>query len=172
MKKILLFCSCALFVSCLPFISPVVPDTADADIFMYKDDSGTLHYTDKPEKIPPKFRATQKKFLSSPSKNQQPSLTVLGAPPPSPSQFVPEPNPVSQPIPDPQENISGQAEQLQARIEAKEKFIESIDLKRSLAVNPLGNKFVSPEDLDLYNKYTEELSQDRQKLQELQSNPR
>ena len=65
--------------------------------------------------------------------------------------------------------VTGQAEQLRAKIAAKEQFVEGIDRKRSNIMNPMGNRFVSPEDLELYNKYRQELPQDREHLRELEA---
>jgi hypothetical protein len=36
-------------------------------------------------------------------------------------------------------------------------------------VNPLGNRFVTPEDLELYKKYSEELPGDRVRLREIEA---
>ncbi|MCL1926084.1 MAG: DUF4124 domain-containing protein [Syntrophorhabdaceae bacterium] len=169
MKKILLLCGCALFVLCVPMISPIIPNAANADIFQWKDDNGTVHFTDAPTNIPPKYRASQKKVLRTPSDSGLPGLTIIESPPKDLPPIILEPPPM-QPTPSRQASSQAQADQLQARISAKEKFIESIDLKRSHALNPLGNRFVSPEDQELYNKYSEELPRDRQQLRELQSN--
>ncbi len=62
-----------------------------------------------------------------------------------------------------------QAEQLRAKIAAKEQLIESVDKKRSLATNPLRNRFVSPADMELYRKYQAELPADRERLKDLES---
>src|SRR4030067_323933 len=51
------------------------------------------------------------------------------------------------------EDLVSQVEQLKAKIAAKEKHISAVDAKRSLAVNPLRNRFVDQADLDLYDKY-------------------
>ena len=168
MKKSLLICGFALFAIGIPIISPIVPETASADIYQWRDDSDTLHFTDKPSNIPKKYRSSQKKVQNSPSDRSRPGLTIIESTP-STSSFDTEyesPPPIRHV---PQESLQSQAEQLQGRITAKEKFIEGIDRKRSHTLNPMGNRFVSPEDLELYNKYSEELPQDRQRLGELQS---
>ena len=153
---------------CSPVISLLVPGTAIADIYQWKDESDTLHFTDKPSNIPKKYRSSQKKIQRSPSDRSRPGLTIIESSTDqsrSSTDFEPEPPPM-RPASPPQE---AQTEQLQARILAKEKFIEGIDQKRSHTLNPMGNRFVSTEDLELYKKYTEELPQDRQRLDELQS---
>ena len=58
---------------------------------------------------------------------------------------------------------------LRAKITAKEELIQSVDAKRSLATNPLRNRFVSPSDMELYRKYQAELPGDRERLKELES---
>jgi len=44
-----------------------------------------------------------------------------------------------------------------------------VDERQSLSTNPYRNRFVSPEDLELYKKYKEELPADRERLKELES---
>ena len=167
MKKILL-CVCVIVIIA---ISLIIPGTVSADIYQWEDDNGTVHFTDTPLNIPKKYRSRQKKVQRTPSDNNKPGLTIIetSSQNSSPS-FDPE-SYAAEPIhPSRRETPQMQKEQLEARIGAKERFIESIDLKRSHALNPLGNRFVSPEDQELYKKYSSELPQDRQQLQKLQSN--
>ena len=44
-----------------------------------------------------------------------------------------------------------------------------MDEKQSLATNPYRNRFVSPSDLELYQKYKEELPADRERLRAIES---
>ncbi|MBP2685798.1 MAG: hypothetical protein H6Q81_703, partial [Deltaproteobacteria bacterium] len=60
-------------------------------------------------------------------------------------------------------------EKLRAKIDAKERFLRDVDQKQSLAVNPYRNRIVSPQDLELYDKYKEELPGDRERLKDLES---
>lgn len=65
--------------------------------------------------------------------------------------------------------LTSRVEQLQAKITAKEQHINAVDAKRSLAVNPLRNRYVDQADLDLYDKYQSELPADREQMKELKS---
>jgi hypothetical protein len=67
------------------------------------------------------------------------------------------------------EELASWVEQLRAKITAKEKHINAVDAKRSLAVNPLRNRNVDQADMDLYDKYQSELPADRQQMKELES---
>jgi len=67
------------------------------------------------------------------------------------------------------EELVSQVEQQRAKIAAKEQHIQAVDAKRSLAVNPLRNRFVDPADLDLYEKYQEELPADKEQMKALES---
>ena len=67
------------------------------------------------------------------------------------------------------EELTSQIEQVRAKITAKEQHISAVDAKRSLAVNPLRNRFVDQADLDLYDKYQSELPADREQMKELES---
>jgi hypothetical protein len=151
-------------------ISLIVPKAANADIYQWTDENGTTHFTNVPANIPKQHRSSKKPVLRSPSNNNRPGLSIIGSSSSdeSPSAFTGS-YPSAYPTPSRYESPQVQSEQLQARITAKEQFIESIDRKRSNILNPLGNRFVSPEDLELYNKYSEELPKDRQRLGELQS---
>lgn len=67
------------------------------------------------------------------------------------------------------EELISQLEQQRAKIAAKEQHIQAVDAKRSLAVNPLRNRFVDPADLDLYEKYQDELPADKEQMKALES---
>lgn len=151
-------------------VFPGSPAGICADIYRWQDDSGVVHFTDTPSRIPEKYRSRKKMIQQGPAEAGRPGVSTVGPPSPPPSVTPPE-NP-----PTPREGVqadregpSGQAEQLQAKIAAKQRFIEGIDRKRSNALNPLGNRFVSEEDLELYRKYSEELPRDRQRLKELKA---
>ena len=147
----------------------IAPDATSADIYQWKDASGAVHFTDNPENIPKKYQSRKKVVLRNPPGSGRPGLTVIESPMSDPTPANSEPLPQTPPVSSGRGGSQVQAEQLQARIAAKERFVESINLKRSHALNPSGNRFVSPEDLELYNKYSEELPRDRRQLQELQS---
>lgn len=67
------------------------------------------------------------------------------------------------------EELVSQVEQQRAKVTAKEQHIRAVDAKRSLATNPLRNRFVDQADLDLYTKYQDELPADKEQLKELES---
>jgi len=67
------------------------------------------------------------------------------------------------------EEIVAQVKHQRAKIAAKEQHIQAVDTKRSLAVNPMRNRVVDPADMELYNKYREELPGDKEQLEELES---
>jgi hypothetical protein len=67
------------------------------------------------------------------------------------------------------EALAAQVEQLKAKIAAKERLVQTVEERQNLALNPLRSRVLDPGDLDLYKKYQEELPEDRQTLQELES---
>lgn len=160
----------AFFLAGIFLLVSGAPGTSRADIFRWVDESGGVHFTDNLGNIPEKFRGRHQQILKAPPAAGQPSLSTLEAPPRA-SNVPPlsPPDGISpEESPPPGEDLSGQAERLRAKIAAKERFVEGIDLKRSQILNPLGNRFVSPEDLELYGKYKEELPQDREQLREIE----
>jgi hypothetical protein len=148
----------------------VSADISLADIYRWEDDTGGIHFTDNPANIPEKYRAGKKVIQKTPPSSGQPSVSTIGTPPPPKRQSgPPRESAPAEPAPPEKRDLSGEAEELRAKIAAKERYIEGIDRKRSHALNPLGNRFVSPEDLELYKKYSEELPKDRERLREISS---
>jgi hypothetical protein len=144
---------------------------AAADIYRWEDESGALHFTDDLSSIPEKHRKKAQDVQKTPPRGGTVS-TIGGGAGGSPAPAVPvsplEALGASPELPT-RESLEGQAEQLRAKISAKEQFIDKVDTKRSTLLNPLGNRFVSPEDLELYRKYSAELPGDRERLREIES---
>ena len=146
-----------------------------ADIYRWEDESGVVHFTDDISSIPEKERGRVKDILKTPPPAGKPGLsTIGGSGSRTPADAAPAPpgggnGKVLSPPPSSGDSLESQAEQLRAKITAKEQFINRIDTKRSNILNPLGNRFVSPEDLELYKKYAAELPGDRERLREIES---
>ncbi len=137
---------------------------AFAEIYQWVDEQGTVHFTDELSSIPPAARGKARRLL------REAPVTI---PAPSPGDWGGTPSPPADAgLPAETEDIGDpvtQAEQLRAKIAAKEQLIKSVDDKRSIATNPLRNRFVSPTDMELYRKYQAELPADRERLKELES---
>jgi hypothetical protein len=151
----------------------VPPPPAVADIYRWEDESGVLHFTDDLSSIPEKHRGRVQDIMKTPPAAGKPGLSNIGDPA-SRSPAAPGPSSTGNgggtyPAPSPVDSLESQAEQLRAKIAAKEQFIARIDTKRSHTLNPLGNRFVSPEDLELYQKYSAELPGDRDRLRDIES---
>jgi len=157
----------------LLLLAPSPP--ALADIYRWVDESGGLHFTDDLSSIPEKHRGRVQDILKAPPPAGKPGLsTIGGSGPASPAYQAPSsPGEGNSGVAPPPygESLESQAEQLRVKIAAKEQFIDRIDTKRSNILNPLGNRFVSPEDLELYRKYSAELPGDRERLREIESRP-
>lgn len=137
-----------------------------SEIYQWVDDQGTVHFTDEVTSVPAKSRGKARILL------REAPITVE-APPPgsyaSPPASAPGPEPGLEGESGDAADPATQAELLRAKITAKEQLIDSVDAKRSLATNPLRNRFVSPSDMELYRKYQAELPGDRERLKELES---
>lgn len=172
-KKAASIVGMALISGTLLFVQGI-PGTSLADIYRWEDDRGGIHFTDTPTNIPEKFRGRKKMILQAPPEAGHPSVSTIEAPSLAPS--IPPPRTPSPPERGDQaqaaQGNAREAEELRARISAKEQFLKGIDLKRSHALNPMGNRFVSPEDLELYRKYSEELPKDRERLKEIDPDSR
>lgn len=163
--------SIPLFLGILVLCAPLVPP-ACADIYRWEDDAGVIHFTDNLSSVPAKYRKKAREIQKTPPAAGKPSVSTMGAPSPPPGT-PPPPKPsggetIGRPSPPPDDDAT-QAEKLRAKIDAKERFLRAVDEKQSLATNPYRNRFVSPEDLELYRKYKEELPGDRERLMELDS---
>ncbi|MFZ2223974.1 MAG: DUF4124 domain-containing protein [Candidatus Deferrimicrobium sp.] len=163
--------SLGLFLGILALAAFLAPPAA-ADIYRWEDESGVIHFTDDLSSIPAKYRKKAHEILKTPPAAGQPSLSPMGGPssPPGPSRS-PKPSngeTIGPPLL-PEDDDATLAEKLRAKIDAKERFIRAVDEKQSLASNPYRNRFVAPADLELYQKYKEELPGDRERLKELDS---
>ncbi|MGE5189881.1 MAG: DUF4124 domain-containing protein [Gemmatimonadota bacterium] len=134
-----------------------------AEIYRWIDDQGTIHFTDELSTVPPAFRGKARVLL------REAPVTIVPPPPAAAAPPGAGPEPGAEEPPETAAELPTQAEQLRAKIAAKEQLIESVDAKRSLATNPLRNRFVAPSDMELYRKYKAELPGDREHLKELES---
>jgi len=137
-------------------------ESAFAEIYQWVDEQGTVHFTDDLSGVPPAARGKARLLL------REAPVTIPAPPPPAAYPVAPQdagPSPENDDFGDP----VTLAEQLRAKIDAKEQLIKSVDDKRSLATNPLRNRFVSPADMELYRKYQAELPGDRERLKELEA---
>jgi hypothetical protein len=156
-----------ILVLSLPFAMPAL-----ADIYRWEDESGVIHFTDDVSAIPAEFRGKSREILKTPPAAGKPSVSTMGAPstPAGPSVSPESSN--GETIDRPaltQDDDATLAEKLRAKIDAKGRFLREVDEKQSLATNPYRNRLVSPSDLELYRKYTEELPGDRERLKELET---
>ena len=143
-----------------------------ADIYRWEDESGGIHFTDDLSAIPAKQRGKAREIQKTPPAAGKPSVSTMGAPPPAAAPSLsPRPSNGETLVPPaiPEEGDAALAEKLRAKIDAKEQFIRDVDEKQSLATNPYRNRIVSPSDLELYRKYKEELTADREHLKEIES---
>lgn len=168
----------AVFVLAVPaafFLFLYSPAASWADIYRWVDGQGTAHFTDDPSSIPSEYRKGSVLMIrESPAAVSPPPA----APPPGPPQVPPAgttapalsaEEQAAQDAAREKEKLASEVEQLKAKIDAKEKHIQAVDAKQSLALNPLRNRFVEQADLDLYQKYQAELPADREQLKELES---
>lgn len=151
---------------------PSFAPPASADIYRWEDEGGVVHFTDDPSSIPSKYKGKAREIQKAPPASGKPSVSTIGpsAPSPgtSPSPRTSNGEAIAPPVFLPDDDATV-VEKLRAKIDAKERFLRDVDQKQSLAINPYRNRFVSPQDLELYNKYKEELPGDRERLKDLES---
>lgn len=162
------FLAAAAFLLFFPSLAP----PARADIYRWEDEGGVVHFTDDPSSIPAKFKRKAREIQKVPPGSGKPSVSTIGPSAPSPGPSPPPRTSNGEAIAPPMilpDDDATLAEKLRAKIDAKERFLRDVDQKQSLAINPYRNRFVSPQDLELYNKYKEELPGDRERLKDLES---
>lgn len=160
-----------LFGGMLAFYALLAPP-ASADIYRWEDESGGIHFTDDISNIPAKQRGKAREIQKTPPEAGKPSLSTMGAPPPPGTSYSPQPSNGGEVLEQPaigEGDDATQAEKLRAKIDAKERFVGAIDQKRSLAFRASPNRYVSPSDMELYEKYKEELPADRERLKQIES---
>lgn len=141
---------------------------AAADIYRWVDEQGTIHFTDELSNVPPAARNSATLQLRE-APDSGGSLSVVGSPPlPSAGAESPPTSPGTSDSGSGRDFLLLRIEQLKAKIAAKERHVEAVDRKQSLALNPLRNRFVEEADLELYRKYKEELPADREELRALE----
>lgn len=149
------------------------PAASRADIYQWEDNQGTMHFTDDVSTIPAQYRKEATPLVHegpsviSPETSPASPAGGQAALPPSGSDLSAEEAATREEAQ--KAEIASQVEQQKARISTKEEFIRAVDQKRSLAINPLRNRYVDQADMDLYNKYKEELPSDKERLRELES---
>ena len=154
-------------------LSPPAPSRAD--IYRWEDSQGTVHFTDDITNIPSQYRKNSTLLIREapsvvpPPQAAPPAGIPQASPPPNARPALSAQEQATLDAAREKEDLVSQVEQLKAKIAAKEKHISAVDAKRSLAVNPLRNRFVDQADLDLYDKYQTELPADRERLKELES---
>jgi hypothetical protein len=160
-------------IFCILLLSSAVPSRAD--IYRWEDGQGTVHFTDDITNIPSQYRKNSTLLIREPPSSISPMQV---SPPPEGPQATQSGNVRSTVNPEKEEALSAEQEREEiaaqvkhqkAKIAAKEQHIQAVDAKRSLAVNPLRNRVVDPADMELYNKYKEELPGDKEQLKELES---
>jgi hypothetical protein len=156
----------AALVGVAALILLLSPLTSRADIYRWQDSTGTVHFTDDVTTIPPQYRKDSTMII-----REAPSF---GPPAQAPSSGTTSVGPSTEEkvvikVPPDEDDPNALVEELKAKIAAKEQHIGAVDAKRSLATNPLRNRFVDQKDLELYKKYKTELPGDRQRLKELES---
>lgn len=151
------------------------PLPSHADIYRWEDAQGTVHFTDDVASIPELYRKHSTVVIhGAPTGASRPDESAR-TPEPAvrpPERTRPGPTPADQAALEAErerQDLVSQVEQLKAKIAAKEEHIRMVDAKRSLATNPLRNRFVDPADLDLYKKYKAELPGDREQLKKLEA---
>lgn len=158
--------------ACLLLLSS--PPISRGDIYRWEDNDGTVHFTDDVSTIPPQFRKKSSPLIREapsviPSSDPSPSMQPGPSSPGITGAGASEGEPSTRDAERDREDLKSQVEALKAKIIAKEQHISAVDAKRSLANNPLRNRFVDQPDLDLYEKYQAELPADRERLKELES---
>ncbi len=135
-----------------------------ADIYKWEDETGAIHFTDDLSNIPSGFRRKAIMVIREAPRTAEPPAFAPPAPAPAPS-----PKDEAAEAAMGKEALATQAEQLKAKIAAKEKLIRFVEDRQNLALNPDRRRVIDPGDLELSKKYQAELPEDRQMLQELES---
>lgn len=152
---------------------PLLAADSRADIYRWEDESGTPHFTDDLSNVPVKHRAKAKMVIREGPRTEEPPAAApsgpgTGQPPPTQPPAPSREDPASVAARE-REQLISQAEQLKAKIDAKERLIQFVDDRQNLILNPDRRRVVDPGDLELYKKYQEELPRDRQTLQDLEN---
>ncbi|RMG61538.1 MAG: DUF4124 domain-containing protein [Deltaproteobacteria bacterium] len=149
-----------LLVVIASFIVFTFPLKGLSEIYKWTDEKGNVHFTDNIMNVPEKYRnKIEKPELPEINTYEEPALTGSGG---GEGEEA-----ASRKSPSSPEDLEKQISQLEAEIQAKKDLIKMVEERQNLALNPLRNRVIDPDDLKLYEKYKKELPQDEQRLQEL-----
>ncbi|MCL5885242.1 MAG: DUF4124 domain-containing protein [Deltaproteobacteria bacterium] len=144
-----------------------------ADIYKWEDETGAIHFTDDLSNVPAAFRGKATMVIREAPRAAEPTPSV----PRDQGAGQTRPAPAGAPSREDQaaaaarekESLASEAEQMKAKIAAKERLIRFVEDRQNLALNPYRSRVVDPGDLELYRKYQAELPEDRRKLEDLES---
>ena len=159
-------------VAAIMFFTLLAADSR-ADIYRWEDEAGTVHFTDELSNVPPAFRGKAKLVIREGPKPVEspppaPPVQVPGQAQPAPPSAPPREDPEEAAARD-REEAASQVEQVKAKIAAKESFIQYVEDRQNLILNPDRRRVLNPGDQALARKYQEELPRDRQTLQDLEN---
>ncbi len=136
-----------------------------AQLYRWVDQNGVTHFTDNPQNIPEQFKSNVEEFtppqITTYAEEKRKEGSALT---PSWDDTGGEFRDSEGAIEELEESIST----LKSQIKAKKDLVDYVDDRRNLAKNPLRNRIITENELELYDRYVSELPDDERELEELE----
>lgn len=136
-----------------------------AQLYRWVDQNGVTHFTDNPQNIPKQFESNVEQFTPPHiTTYAEEKKTEGSATSPSWNDTAGEVRDSAGSIEELKESINT----LKSQIKAKKDLVDYVDDRRNLAKNPLRNRIITENELELYDRYVSELPDDERELEELE----
>lgn len=136
-----------------------------AQVYRWVDQDGVTHYTDNLQNIPEKYRKSVRES-TLPEITTYRDVGSTG----TPSKLKSD---TEQEVPQDSEagiyQLKEAIDTLRSQIKAKKDLIKYVDDRRNLAINPYRNRIITEKELELYDRYKEELPENERELENLES---
>lgn len=139
---------------------------ASAQVYRWVDQDGVTHFTDNPQNIPKQHRDKASDFtppqITTYTDERKSDINV-------PTQTRDVQRGSVQDSGESTEELKASIKTLKSQIQAKRDLVKYVDDRRNLAINPLRNRIITENELELYDRYVQELPEDERDLEELES---
>lgn len=149
----------ALFLSGTPTIS-------SGQVYRWVDQGGAIHFTDNPQNIPVQYRNNAMEFTPPPITTyaEERGQRVGAVPQSGFTQGANRERPL-----DSAKALEESIQTMKSQIQAKRDLIRYVDERKNLAVNPYRNRIIMKNELELYDRYQQEIPEDERELERLES---
>lgn len=142
------------------------PTISSGQVYRWVDQGGVVHFTDNPQNIPDQYRNNAMEFTPPPITTyaEERDRRVGAVPQSGLTRGANRERPS-----DSAEALEESIRTMKSQIKAKRDLIRYVDERKNLAVNPYRNRIIMKNELELYDRYLQEIPEDERELERLES---